>query len=599
MLPVCLGLPPFRPRFSDESAAPGTLTVPRRSLRATILAAFLLSSIAFVGALSYGLLQLQRIGEGLAVIDVGYLPLARTAAWMEFSQARLTEGPQEGPRAPFATLHLRQLNEAGERGLRSVDEALPVTRQAEEVATLRSLADQLRLIQSVVAQLEDMGEDEVIRNRLQTELETEITQFSSRVEASIRRVSERTGVTQQHALLVGGAFSGLAFVFGMAMLLVAAGRLGPIARLTHEVKHIADGNYDTRVQLERSDELGVLADAIDQMAASIQQRNEDLRTRARELDQARHHLRSILDSIRLGLVVVENDVIAMANPAALALWGAREGAGLPAALAFEGERAEALVIGERTFEVRHVPFGGGAILVGEDVTELLANRERLARSERLALVGQLLAQVTHEVRNPLNALSLNAELLDEELDGLPTDRQQEARAILQTMTTGINNLEQVTGRYLDLARRPQPEPEPSDPVALVAEVTGLLEEELRRQGVVLHLAPSQVPESTEIDAAQIRQALINVVRNAAEAGATSVHIELKQQEGDLHLVIADDGPGMSEDTAARAAEPFFTTKASGTGLGLAITRQVVEDHGGRLLVTTSPKGTEVRLVLPI
>lgn len=571
----------------------------RRSLRATILAAFLLSSVAFVGALSYGLLSLQRIGEGLAIIDSGYLPLARTATWLEFSQARLAEGPQDRPRTPFALLHLRQLSEATERGLRTVDEALPFTRQAEEIATLRSLADQLRLIEGLVQELETTGVNEADPERLVAELDTEITQFSSRVEASIRRVSERTGSAQQQALVVSGSLTALALGLGVVMLLVAAGRLRPIAQLTREVKHIADGNYDTRVQLDRSDELGVLADAIDGMAASIEQRDDDLHTRARELDLARDHLRSVLDSIRLGLVVVEDDQVAMANPAALELWGAREGSALPAPLSVGGEQAEALVIGERTFEIHRVPFGGGAILVGEDVTELLESRERLARSERLALVGQMLAQVTHEVRNPLNALSLNAELLDEELDGLPPERQQEARAILQTMITGISMLEQVTGRYLDLARRPRPEPEPSDPVAVVAEVTGLLEEELRRKGVVVELDLNELPVSLEIDAAQIRQALINVVRNAAEAGATLVRISLEQRDKHLHVAIRDNGGGMTPETAARASEPFFTTKASGTGLGLAITRQVVEDHGGKLLVAPSPDGTEVRLVLPI
>jgi signal transduction histidine kinase len=159
-------------------------------------------------------------------------------------------------------------------------------------------------------------------------------------------------------------------------------------------------------------------------------------------------------------------------------------------------------------------------------------------------------------------------------------------------------LEQVTGNYLDLARRPHPEPEPSDPMAVVSEVTDLLEEELRRQGVTLTLNVDQLPDSLEMDPAQIRQALINVVRNAAEAGADQVHIQLEQIGSNLHVTIRDNGDGMSEETAARASEPFFTTKATGTGLGLAITRQVVEDHGGRLRVTPSTEGTEVRFILP-
>jgi len=570
----------------------------RRSLRATTLAAFLLSSLVFVGALAYGLVQLHRIGDGLAVIDTGYLPLARTAAWMEFSLGRLADGTQVGGRAPFAALHLRQLADAADRGLGTIEETLPATRQAEEEATLRSLEDQLRIVQGLVNQLEVIGDDEEQRSYLQAELETEIAQFSTRVEASIRRVSERTGSMQRRALVVSGALTVVALLLGFAMLVLAARRLRPIGQLTSEVQHIAQGNYDTSVQLQRSDELGVLGDAIDQMVASIRTRDVALRTHAEELDRARDHLRSILDSINLGLVVIDDDRVAMANPAAHELWRAQEGEALPEALAFEGERAEALAIGDRTFEVRRVPFGGGAILVGEDVTELLANRQRLARSERLALIGQMLAQVTHEVRNPLNALSLNAELLAEELEELPEDRRAEAQAILQTMSTGINTLERVTGNYLDLARRPVPEPEPADPAGVVAEVVGLLEEELRRSGVAVRFTPGTGAGELEIDASQIRQALINVVRNAVEAGAHNVDIALEPDHAALHLVIRDDGPGMSQDVAARATEPFFSTKATGTGLGLAITRQVVEDHGGQLHVVSLDPGTEVRLVLP-
>ena len=80
------------------------------------------------------------------------------------------------------------------------------------------------------------------------------------------------------------------------------------------------------------------------------------------------------------------------------------------------ETTEALPFGDRLLNVDLVPFGlRGALIVGEDVTERIRDRERLARSERLALVGQMLAQVTHEVRNPLNAMSLHAEILCDEL----------------------------------------------------------------------------------------------------------------------------------------------------------------------------------------
>ena len=99
----------------------------------------------------------------------------------------------------------------------------------------------------------------------------------------------------------------------------------------------------------------------------------------------------------------------------------------------------------------------GVLVVVADVTEQARAKERLARSERLALIGQMLAQITHEVRNPLNALSLNAEMLGDELVGLDPDRRTESWEILDVVAGEIERLTAVTGHYLQLARRPPAE----------------------------------------------------------------------------------------------------------------------------------------------
>jgi signal transduction histidine kinase len=244
-----------------------------------------------------------------------------------------------------------------------------------------------------------------------------------------------------------------------------------------------------------------------------------------------------------------------------------------------------------------VPFRGGSILVGEDVTERVHHQARLARSERLALVGQMLAQITHEVRNPLNALSLNAELLGEDLEALPDDRRDEARAILGTITAEIRHLERVTEHYLTLARRPAPSLHPEDPAALIGSVVSLLDEELRRAGVTLTVEAAAGPP-VDLDAHQLRRALLNVARNAVEAGAKQLTVRVERDEGTLRFVIDDDGAGFSAEEAERAFDPFFSTKATGTGLGLAITRQILEDHGGVVRAEHKAPGARVVLELP-
>lgn len=600
----------------------------RSSLRARILAAFLLAFAASVGTTASALLQLRAIGDGLGVLEVGYLPLARVAAQLEALQTRIDIDTSylSGQRGPMPMLDLGEATEDNARridllldeGSLIVAEALPRTHAPEEIAVLISLDGQLTLIAqaheahaavtSAYLGLLEVGaaeraeelEPDLIEAQLQ--LQAEIAQLADRVDDSILRVSARTSAIQNRALLLNAALSLAALIFGLVMLGLAGLSLRPIGRLTREVQRIARGDYAARVEVGRRDELGLLAEEVNAMAQSIELRDEALRTRAVELEQARSRLRSVLDAIHLGLVVVrggsdEGDTVEMCNPAAATMWGVEPGRPLPPALRGSEGRAEALHIGGRTYDLARVPFGGGFILAGEDVTRRLLDRERLARSERLALVGQMLAQITHEVRNPLNAMSLNAELLDEELALLPAEHRAEAREMLETLTSEITRLEAVTEHYLDLARRPSPSIEPQDLAAVVAEVIRLLDEELRRGGVALTLEADNVGE-VPADGNQLRQALLNVVRNASEAGARRIAVSLWRDPWGVHIAVADDGPGMDPETAARALDPFFSTRARGTGLGLAITRQILEDHGGSIRIERPERGTRVILGLP-
>jgi two-component system NtrC family sensor kinase len=129
-------------------------------------------------------------------------------------------------------------------------------------------------------------------------------------------------------------------------------------------------------------------------------------------------------------------------------------------------------------------------------------------------------------------------------------------------------------------------------------VARLLTADLERQGVKLRLRCDSL-EPQLVDGNQLRQALLNVVRNAAEAGARNLELSLTAEDGEVRLALTDDGPGMSDDEVERAFDPFFSTKASGTGLGLAITKQILEDHDGTIRVDSAlGHGATLTLVLP-
>lgn len=320
------------------------------------------------------------------------------------------------------------------------------------------------------------------------------------------------------------------------------------------------------------------------------------------MNRLSRYLGSVLDGLLDGLFVVENGTVTLANPAALRIWGVRPGDPPPAdlrELLRESGRHEMTAHDGSLQQVRTASFGEhGSVVITADVSEHTRDKERLARSERLALIGQMLAQITHEVRNPLNALSLNAELLADELSALDPERRTEAWDLLGIVTREIERLTNVTGHYLQLARRPAARLEREDLEVMVRDVVRLQQGEFVRHAVHLQLRPTPIPPQL-VDGNQLRQALLNVLRNAVEAGAHNLDLTLRREGDVVRIALFDDGPGMTDEEMERAGDPFYSTKAQGTGLGLAITKQIVEDHGGALKIESAPgKGTTVTLILP-
>lgn len=237
------------------------------------------------------------------------------------------------------------------------------------------------------------------------------------------------------------------------------------------------------------------------------------------------------------------------------------------------------------------------------VAERDAERERRVRSERLATVGQMLAQVTHEVRNPLNALSLNVELLLEDVRAAEFPSQQEAETLAVGLMVEIRRLEAVTERYLDLARRPAPALAPEDPVALARSMVAVEEEALRRVGVDASVVvmPGTDGWVMDMDGGVVRRALLNLLQNASQAGAKHIIVRVGFVEigrgGALTLAVEDDGRGVPDCALPHLFEPFYTTRVDGTGLGLVVARQSVEDAGGTLTYRPGSPGSvfEIRL----
>jgi len=235
------------------------------------------------------------------------------------------------------------------------------------------------------------------------------------------------------------------------------------------------------------------------------------------------------------------------------------------------------------------------------MAEAIQEREhRLIRSERLATVGRMAAHIAHEVRNPLASIGLNAELLGDEI----ADKGEEARRLVTSIIGEVDRLTEITETYLRFARLPRPKLERENVGAIIASVVEMSRGELAQAGVTVNVDVAPGLSDVGADEAQLRQALINLIRNAREAMSAAavrrLDITVREGAGRITIAIHDSGPGIGTGDMGKIFDPFFSTKERGTGLGLALVQQIVVDHGGQIEVASPPgAGTTFTLTLPL
>jgi signal transduction histidine kinase len=229
----------------------------------------------------------------------------------------------------------------------------------------------------------------------------------------------------------------------------------------------------------------------------------------------------------------------------------------------------------------------------------LARRAQVA--EKLATVGTMTAGLSHEIRNPLNAASLQLQVLERRIQKLGKDDQPALLEPLRLVRDEIKRLNQVLEDFLQLARPRELAPAELDLRAVVERVLEFLVGELERRGLVLERdLPAGLPPVAG-EEGKLRQVIVNLLLNAFDATPRGGRVRISARPtgaggdvpgdlGRIALVVEDSGPGIPPAAREQIFEPFFTTKAQGSGLGLSIVHGVVAQHGGSISVGASQLG---------
>ena len=227
--------------------------------------------------------------------------------------------------------------------------------------------------------------------------------------------------------------------------------------------------------------------------------------------------------------------------------------------------------------------------------------ERARDNERLAYVGQLAGGLAHEIKNPLGALSLNLQLLAEDLSGDGSPAELRSMRRIETLQREAERLAGALDDFLRFARGQDLRASRADPAAVLEEVLDFFAPEALQAGIDVRRDLCSGPTAM-LDTDLLKQALLNILINAQQAmpDGGQLFVQTAAVNGAVHLVVTDTGAAMTADEMGRIFKPYYSTKQGGTGLGLPTARRIVEEHGGSICVQSEKgKGSQFTISLPV
>lgn len=628
------------------------MSPPRLSIPTRIFLGFVLVLGVFGTLAATSLVQHTRTARTLRLLHEGYVPLAPRLGQAERTQAALVNqvdqaiqehGGTPGTRRWFNAF--RRLRPSTQRHvihyLERAERLAESPADHETLSSVRRELDAVRLaIEATDAPYEalfaaiEAGDETAaaglfddIRRR-EREVRRHYRRAWRELQERIASISAQAAEQERQAAIVLGVMALIGLVVGLLVTWWSQRVLKPLPLLQERVEAVGRGDDSSRLEPVRDDELGQLTNSFEAMLESVEAHEASLRDAAETQARLRRMQAQIVADLRAAIVVLDGDGrVRTVNAAAATVLGLDEAAvdqklkdtGLFDRLPAIGEVIAQVGAGEpraqvaaapvaghekRFIDVLATPFGAlgdddgqSVLLVADDVTDQLATEARLIHTERLAAIGRMAAHVTHEVRNPLSSIGLNIDLLGDEL----APDNTEAQTLMKAIQREIDRLAGITEEYLRLARLPSPKLVPDDVGELALDVLLLVRREMEAAGVGLAVEIEEDLPPVAMDEPQLRQALLNLLRNARESmqGDGKVSLLIAAVDEGVRIEVADEGEGIDPQEREDIFDLFYTTKERGTGLGLPLTQQIVVAHGGHIRCDgRSGGGTSFVLWLP-
>jgi nitrogen fixation/metabolism regulation signal transduction histidine kinase len=237
----------------------------------------------------------------------------------------------------------------------------------------------------------------------------------------------------------------------------------------------------------------------------------------------------------------------------------------------------------------------------QKLREQRALEEKLREAEHLSGIAQLAKGIAHEIRNPLNFISLSIDHLRKKYSPQTNEEKEQFESLITSIKHEIQRLNKLVGDFLDYGKPLRLSLQDIDMGSLINEIIALVRAKAEKDGIRIHYYNGELP-ALSVDPELIKTCIFNVILNAFQAmpAGGDLTVSTNASNDKAYIIIEDTGIGVSRENLSRLFDPFFSTKSTGLGLGLAMTKRVVEEHGGLVdFQSTEGKGSTINIALPV